>query len=267
MPSKKRVRIIALDLDGVVYNGDRVCHRARETVAWLRTAGYTVVFMTNNSARSRVQIAGKLNGMAIPTDPDQVLTSGTAAGLFLRQHLRHSQTRRVTVIGTDGLVNEIADIVPLVKFIGPGKASDVLVVGFTKEFGYSTIQAALQTLLRGAFFLACNCDSHFPGERGRRLPGCGAMVGAIAGALGRGPDAVAGKPEPLMLEWLCKRCRCSMAQVVVVGDSVQSDILMARKAGAVSILLTSKSGDGMGIQPTAVLEDIGALPGWLKTHR
>lgn len=265
---KVKLPIIALDLDGVIYNGSQPCLYAAETVACLRNAGYQIFFITNNSGQTRAQIANKLDGLFIPTSPKNILTSGTATGLFLKHHFKQKVHCKAIVIGTNGLMDEIADVYPLVEFVSSGPC-DVLVVGFTKEINYQTIKLGLDALLSGAFFLACNTDSHFPGENGQRLPGCGAIVGAIAGTVGREPDAIAGKPESIMLKWICAQVGCTMKEILVVGDTLESDILMAKQAGSKSIFISSHQGTinhHSKHKPTAVIKNIGDLPDWLKHH-
>jgi HAD superfamily hydrolase (TIGR01450 family) len=267
MPAATRFPIIAFDLDGVVYNGDIPCGRSSETIALLQKDGYRIFFVTNNSARTRHEITEKLNRLSVHTTAEEVLTSGTAAGLFLKEHFHNKAPRKVAMVGKPGLQQEIMGICPEIEFVPVGGAAEVLVVGFTDEFHYATIQAGLDTLMTGAFFLACNRDAHFPGAGGRRIPGCGALVGAIAGAINREPDAVAGKPNPLIINHLRARLGCAANQILFVGDSVEADIAMANRAGTRSILISPDHPTLTdGNRPTAVLQSIDDLPSWLANH-
>ncbi|MBM3313129.1 hypothetical protein FJY70_00890, partial [candidate division WOR-3 bacterium] len=54
------IRAVALDLDGVVYSGEKALPGAVAAVGRLRQMGLQVWFVTNNSARSRAAIAAKL---------------------------------------------------------------------------------------------------------------------------------------------------------------------------------------------------------------
>lgn len=266
MNRRERISVVAMDLDGVIYNGDRACERAAETVAKIRADGYRIFFLTNNSGRTRIEIAAKLERFSIPVKPDEIGTSAMASGLFLKQYMQRETECRVKVIGSAGLATEIAAICPSAKLVTSGKKCDVLVVGFTKNVDYAIIQEGLDSLLGGAFFLACNKDCNFPGEEGRRLPGCGAIVGAIAGAIGRDPDAVAGKPHSLLLKWVCAAANCQPSEILVVGDSTASDIHMANSVGSKSVLISLEpsSFTGMG-KPTVVMRSIRALPKWLNS--
>lgn len=67
MTANKRlnIRAVALDLDGVVYEGDHVIEGAADTIGTLRDKGIEIYFVTNNSGRKRTSIAEKLNQMGI----------------------------------------------------------------------------------------------------------------------------------------------------------------------------------------------------------
>jgi len=53
------------------------------------------------------------------------------------------------------------------------------------------------------------------------------MVGAISAATDRKPDFVVGKPNPYILNKIAEDFNIESNQIVVVGDSYESDIQMA----------------------------------------
>src|SRR3990170_2535556 len=77
------VRAVALDLDGVIYRGERILPGARETASWLAERGYQTHFLTNNSTRSRSEYAELLQRKGIPCQPRQTISSGYATARFL----------------------------------------------------------------------------------------------------------------------------------------------------------------------------------------
>ena len=115
-----------------------------------------------------------------------------------------------------------------------------VVVGLDPAFSYEKIAMALEAIDNGAKLIVANTDPSYPIENNRRLPGCGAMVGAIVGATGHKPDFHVGKPNVYMLELLCKEHGLSPAEICVVGDSIESDIKMADNFGCKSILFNPK---------------------------
>lgn len=72
------------------------------------------------------------------------------------------------------------------------------------------------------------------------------------------------KPKREAFELIAGRWGLSPAEIVVVGDTLDTDILGAHNAGMFSILVmmdkTSSSGAPQPIQPTAVVDRLSALP-------
>ena len=71
----------------------------------------------------------------------------------------------------------------------------MVVVGNDFDFSYERLTAAARAVAAGAPFVTPNIDPRLPVEDGDFLPGCGAIVEAVAAAAGVRP-LVVGKPEP-----------------------------------------------------------------------
>ncbi len=86
----------------------------------------------------------------------------------------------------------------------------------------------------GAVWATTNVDATLPTPDGP-LPGTGALVGAVSAALGRGPDLVAGKPQPPI--YRAAVARKPGGRAIMVGDRPDSDIEGANRAGIDSLLV------------------------------
>jgi len=106
------------------------------------------------------------------------------------------------------------------------QTADHLVVGYDSDINYDKINDALSILLKGGKFIVCNMDSKFPVECGYRA-GTGPIVKAIEYASKKIPDKIIGKPEIYVLENICKKYNVNNRDILIVGDSYESDILMA----------------------------------------
>src|SRR5208337_1613547 len=227
----KNIKAVGFDLDGVIYFGDVPTDGAAESVRQIRDQGKKVFFITNNSAKSRSQIANKLENMNIPCVIGDIITSGYAAAEYLINE--GGENKRIFVLGTNDLKMElkmtglsIVDELPC----------DTILVGFDKSFNYDTVSVGLDAILSGAKFLVCNRVPNFPIEGGKIVPGLGAIVGALIGASQREPDMVFGKPNVFMLELMIMKTGLAPSEVVYVSDSSE-DIVMADQFGSLSILL------------------------------
>jgi 4-nitrophenyl phosphatase len=140
------------------------------------------------------------------------------------------------------------------------------VVGVDFDLTYGRLSVSAAAVRRGARFVATNRDPMYPTESGLNA-GAGSIVAAVAVAAGREPDLVVGKPEPRLFEAAAELAGIPVAEAVVIGDNLVTDIRAAQAVGARSVLMLTgvvtpeefKTLDGSGIQPTAVAHDAAEL--------
>jgi 4-nitrophenyl phosphatase len=228
------IKAFAFDLDGTIYNGDRPVEGAREMISGLRERNYGIFYFTNNSAKSRGEIVDKLNRMGFRASLKDTYCTSWAVSNYLAE----KKIRDVYLIGSKSLKNELLSRRIKIKSRLPVSA---VVVGLDHSFNYGKIATALEAIRRGARFIAANVDPSYPSGNNVRLPGCGAMVGAIAGATGHWPDFNAGKPNSYMLKLLCREHNFSPKKICIVGDSPESDIAMAESLNCPSLLFDPKN--------------------------
>tara|TARA_B100001964_G_C14204348_1_gene587378 strand:- start:480 stop:1145 length:666 start_codon:yes stop_codon:yes gene_type:complete len=195
---------------------------------------YEVAFITNNSSKTREEICTKLTEMKIPAEPRAVYVNSVMTGAFLREN----GIDNVYVIGSESLKSEIEKAGTTV--LGDESAEN-LVVGFDVNFNYEKISVALTILDRGGRFIACNMDASFPDQDAQMRPANGAMVGAVSGAAYREPDDIVGKPTTYIVEKIMSDHDVTAQQTLVIGDSYESDILMAIRNKSKSVLIAKSS--------------------------
>lgn len=213
--------VVVCDLDGVVWRGRTPVPGAAAAVARLRRAGLRVLFVTNNAATTRTELAARLVRTGIEATPDDVLTSALAAATLLARRL--APGARVLVAGGPGLTEEVAAAGCTVVRTPPAAA---VAVGLHLDFTYDGLARAAAAVRAGSLFVATNLDPTFPVED-RVMPGAGAIVAAVAAAAGRTP-IVAGKPEAPMVA--CIRSRVG-GPGCVVGDRASTDGRLAAALG------------------------------------
>lgn len=238
-PNVNDYDLLLIDLDGAVWLDGKPIEGAVEALNELISI-LDVIFVTNNSTRHRRVISSLLRSMGLEwVKEEHVVTSAsTLAGLSSKLGIE-----RCFVVGENGLKEELAE-----QGIEIGAEGDVC-VGMDREFNYSKLTNALRNILRGGLFLATNEDRTLPTPEGP-IPGAGSMVSAIAGACGREPDLVVGKPNPLM--FLLAARRAGASNPLVIGDRPETDVLGALKAGMESALVltgATKEGDLEEVRP------------------
>ena len=225
----ENIKLFAFDLDGTLYLGDNVIDGAVKLINMLREK-YKVVFFTNNSTKSSEQICQKLNKLLIKCDLNEVYNSATATA----EYLKESNIDNIYVIGSKEFSQELYK--HGITVVDNSTAKN-LVVGLDFDFNYNKIAVALSVLNKGGQFIVCNEDKSFPIENNKFLPGAGAMVGAISMAANRIPDFVVGKPNAYILNNIAKDFDVKYNQIIVVGDSYESDIQMALNNSSEAILI------------------------------
>lgn len=235
VPGNNRLTYV-FDLDGVIYRGLELQPCAREVLSALRSCGHKVRFYTNNSSMSRQSYVLKLEELGIPTSIDEIMTSAYAAALYLVEQGAIGKT--VYQIGERGITEEL-EAVGIRVISGdeePEDHIDFVVVGIDRQFTYAKLTRAQQAILSGAKFIATNMDATYPLEGGRVVPGAGGLVAAVQVASSTKPFLV-GKPEVYALNKLLESANTPPERAVVVGDRLDTDILMGNKAGAHTVLV------------------------------
>ena len=206
----------ALDLDGVVWLGDKVIQGVGESITFLREKGEQVFFVTNNSGRTVSEVEEKLNSFNIEPNGG-VITSAMAIATLL------SPDETVLTLCGKGAVEEMEKVGA--KPVKDGKA-DSVVVGFHEDFDYWKLTAALQAIDSGARLLATNDDLTYPSHDGIR-PGAGSILASLVAATEAVPE-IAGKPYQPMCDLLNE---LSGGNGIMVGDRPDTDGRFAKNLG------------------------------------
>jgi HAD superfamily hydrolase (TIGR01457 family) len=259
------VRTFVFDLDGVVYRGNDPIPGAVATIKNLGQLGHQVYFFTNNATKSRTSFVEKLRKMNVITDEDHVMTSAYATALYLRDIGAVGKT--VYPVGEYGLRQELTDVGMTVVHDPIGKKVDYVVAGLDREFTYDKLNKAQQAILSGAEFIATNTDSTLPLEAGSLAPGGGSIVAAIQTAAGVIPTVI-GKPAMPAIQQLLKIAKAAPKETVMVGDRLETDILVGNRAGTITVFVLTgistkeemeAAPDEM--KPTFTMEDLGEMLG------
>ncbi|MDI6828864.1 MAG: phosphoglycolate/pyridoxal phosphate family phosphatase [Armatimonadota bacterium] len=229
-----RLRTFIFDLDGVIYRGEQLLPGVAETIETLRRFGHQVLFFTNNSTKTRAQYVAKLERMGIQANEEQIMTSGYATALYFREN--GAQGESVYLIGEPGLRQVLVEAGMRIVEDIPKEKADYVVVGWDRGFNYEKITKALWAIRSGAEFIATNRDVTYPLEGGQVVPGGGAMVAAVEAAAGVNPKVI-GKPETFAMRKLFEVAGASIEDGVIVGDRIDTDILVGKRLCITTILV------------------------------
>lgn len=219
-----------IDMDGVIYRGGQLIPGADRFINSLLQAQVPFRFLTNNSQRTRRDVATRLRRLGIEVGEEHVYTCAMATARFLA---RQKPGGTAYVIGEGGLLNALHENGYAIVDRDP----DYVVVGEGRTISFEMVEAALGMILAGAKLVATNLDPNCPTESGMR-PGCGATVAMLEAASGVRAFSV-GKPSPFMLRGARKELGLTTDQTVVIGDTMDTDILGGAQLGFKTILVLS----------------------------
>jgi NagD protein len=244
-----------IDMDGVIYRGGSLIPGADHFIAQLRRSNVPFRFLTNNSQRTRRDVVARLARLGIDVDEEHVYTCAMATARFLALQ---KPKGTAYVIGEGGLLNALHSN----GYAIVDKDPDYVVVGEGRTISFEMVEAALKMLLGGAKLVATNLDPSCPTDSGFR-PGCGATVAMLETASGMKAFSV-GKPSPVMLRGARKELGLTTDQTVVIGDTMETDILGGVQLGFKTILVLSggtrrEDLERFAYQPDRVVESIADL--------
>ena len=219
-----------IDMDGVIYRGNELIPGASRFVAELRSRGVPFLFLTNNSQRARRDVATKLQRLGIDVEETHVYTCAMATARFLASQ---KPDGTAYVIGEGGLMTALHNN----GFSIVDKEPDYVVVGEGRSLNFEMAEQALGMIRGGAKLVATNMDPNCPTQNGMR-PGCGAIVALLEAASGVKAFSV-GKPSPVMLRAARKELGLSTDETIVIGDTMETDILGGVQMGYKTILVLS----------------------------
>src|SRR4029077_3608457 len=196
----------------------------------LRADGVPFLFLTNNSQRNRRDVATKLQRLGIEVEEEHVFTCAMATARFLA---RQKPQGTASVIGEGGLLTALHQN----GYAIVDKDPDYVIVGEGRTLNFEMVESALGMILGGAKLVATNLDPNCPTQAGTR-PGCGAIVAMLESAAGVKAFSV-GKPSPVMLRAARKELGLATDETIVIGDTMETDILGGVQLGFKTILVLS----------------------------
>jgi len=259
------IRHVVLDLDGTLYRGNRLFDATLPFLAGLREQNIGYTFLTNNTSRSKADYVDKLAKFGIETNAAQIYTPADSTITYLQERLPKVNT--IGVLGTPSLQRQFGEA----GFQVSWEALQAVIVGFDTTLNYENLCRAAYWIEQGLPFIATHPDLICPTDEPTVLVDCGAICACITAATNKTP-VVLGKPDPQILLNLCARHDLQPDQVAMVGDRIYTDMAMAQRAGAISVLVlsgeaTAEDARAMATPPSIMVADVGELGTLLQQIR
>ena len=250
------IKAILLDLDGVLYVGDKVIADATYAVQKLHDMDFRLAGVTNTTTQSRRKIAERLTGLGFDFQPGDIDTPAALAVARIGK-------LRARLVVRDGLREDFSSINE------DPKRPEVVLMGDVGGEGYppELLREIFEHVMNGAKLLALHKNRFWQKPDGLHLD-LGVFVAAIEYATGQQAE-ILGKPSKAFFHGICERLGVAPHEALMVGDDIESDIGGAREAGLKTALVQTGKYRAefvrdSGIKANLVVPSIADLPDALK---
>ena len=236
---------IMFDCDGVLWAGAKAIPGSGWALRELEKMGKKIFYVSNNSTKCREEYVSKIQKcLGVESNVKQMFSSAVATAEYVKQ----KGAKKCFVLGQPGLKTEleragctiIAD--PPTRPYNPDAIAgqslptvDAVVIGH--DFNMTMEKLALAILYLSSenppLFVLTNPDAVIP-INGKSMPEAACIAAAISANIRREPDAVCGKPDPLLYNIMG-----SPPRTLMVGDRLETDIQFGSNAGVKTLLVLS----------------------------
>lgn len=263
--NKMAPNALLIDLDGVIYQGDRLIDRALDALAWLKRCQIPHLYVTNTTSRSRRALLEKFSRFGFEAQINELMTPIVAANQWFEEHQIHKIAAFVnpdSVSDFDGV-----EVVSLEQEF----AVDAVVIGDLGEaWDYRLLNRAFRLLMQDSRpqLIALGMTRYWRSQDGLCLD-----VAPFIRALEHAASCeacVVGKPAEAFFAASLGLLHCSAEQAFMIGDDIVGDIGAAQSFGIRGIQVRTgkfRQADLSGeIRPFAVLDSIADLPSWWQQN-
>lgn len=270
------------DCDGVLWLGDHLLPHVCETLDLLKKNEKKVLFVTNNSTKSRDAYLKKFSNLGIlGITKDEVFGSSYSSAVYVDKILKLPKDKKIWVLGEEGIEKELQELGyttiggtdPSLTEHGVKFDHDhpmlteldddvgAVVVGLTFNINYLKLSITMQYLLKNNKsipFIATNIDSTFP-MKGKLLIGAGSIIESVIYASGRQPDAICGKPNQSMMNSIKADnpgLSSNPSRGLMIGDRLNTDMKFGRDGGLDTLLVLS----GIETEQSVLNHDAATAP-------
>ncbi|MGB5323847.1 MAG: TIGR01458 family HAD-type hydrolase [Pseudomonadales bacterium] len=254
-----------IDLDGVVYDGDRAIPGAADAIAFLHQHHLPHLFLTNISSVPARVIWQKLRFLGIDIPLQSILTPMIAAREWIRANGREPVAAfvpRATLADFEGL-----NVLP--QYVEAG-ARAIVIGDLGDQWDYQKLNRAFRLLEHGddkTCLVALGMTRYCKAEDGRLRLDVAPFVKALEHSSAKQP-VVMGKPAVDFFQQAADRLSLPMSELIMVGDDIYSDVHGAQRCGMQGVLVkTGKFREqdlASEVRPDAIVRSLADLPKWIR---
>lgn len=241
-----------IDLDGVLYTGDRAIDGACGAIRLLVERKYRLRFVSNTTQSCKKTISNRLARLGFDIPESAIFTPPLAA----IARMKAAGKPRCMLIATGDVHLDFENTCDI---RGKG-AIDYVVVGDAGDaMTYERLNAAFRAVNAGAEIIALEKDRFWMSPDGPMLS-AGPFVAALEYATGK-TATIIGKPSPAFFEMALRDMGVSPNKAAMIGDDILTDIAGAHAIGMRTVLVRTGKFNERALLEAAVRPDhvIGSI--------
>eukprot|EP00727_Mastigamoeba_balamuthi_P007548 m51a1_g3413 hypothetical protein (278) ;mRNA; r:575014-575905 len=268
MLNGRAVKGVVVDIEGVLREGDHAIAGSVEALQRLRASGLSVRFASNSNTQSLAALLHDLNDrMGFQVSQDDLFTCPVAACQVLKTR---GLSRPLLLVHRD-LAPDFEAVLPGSVRPGAPRAPDapmpdsVVVGNMQNDLAWSALNQALGVLLGSpsAPIIALSKTRFMKGKSGSLEVASGPIAAALEYAASK-QSVVAGKPSGDFFRAAVAGAGVDdVADAVMIGDDIETDVGGAQKAGLRGILVRTgkyrkQDEEHPTVKPDAIVNDFSA---------
>jgi len=264
-----KYKVVYFDAFGVLKNYQGIIEGIDRTFAYLKEQNIDFYILTNDASRSPEQLAqGYRNAGINDITADKIISSGMLARQYLRYKVKNGT---VAYLGTGNSAHYLRDLGLEAISISDVSLEDMEDIGalvFLDDEGFdwnTDINKTINLLRRKNIpVIVANTDTAYPLSKKDIAVAIGGLADMVENIVGKRFIRF-GKPDAQMFvfayEHVMKSKKISRREMLMVGDTLDTDILGGNKFGLDTVLVLS--GNTLSDQVSFRIRSSGIIPTYI----
>ena len=254
MNKLNKIKGILIDLEGVLYLGDKVIEGAIDTIKKINSKNIKIRYLTNTTTVPKKNIFSKLKNFNIPVQENEIFSPVIAA----KNYLNNRNISNIYLMTNDVLKNDFSNFI-----IDEIKAQAIVVGDIFKEFNWEKLNKSFQIVNNNNAIIIALHKNRYCLRDGEISLDLGPFVQALEYATST-EAIIMGKPEKNFFDLAINDMQLNNDQVLMIGDDIISDIQGSKRNNIFSIQVKTgkyqiKDESDQYIQPDLRIKSIKEL--------
>jgi|LUMJ01.1.fsa_nt_gb HAD superfamily hydrolase (TIGR01458 family) len=222
---KNNCKGILLDLEGVLYEGNKLLEGSIEIINNLLKLGINIRLLTNTTTLSRRLIFEKLLKFQLPLIEKNIFSPAVATNIFLKKN----NISKIALFTNQFLKEDFSD------FEKDNNEAQAIILGdLYKEFNFDKLNHAFQIINNNKPLIVALHKNRYCKREGKLGLDLGPFVAALEYASSI-KSILIGKPEKNFFNLAIEDMKLNNEDVVMIGDDIVADIEGAKNVGLKTI--------------------------------